>query len=72
MTIQVRVRDGELVVEVLDDGIGMDGNQSSKLNSMGLAGMRERARYLGGRLEVTSKPGEGTRVALLIPLSGGG
>ena len=39
---------------------------------MGLAGMRERARYLGGRLEVTSKPGEGTRVALLIPLSGGG
>ena len=26
VTIQVRVRDGELVVEVLDDGIGMDGN----------------------------------------------
>ena len=72
VTIQVRVRDGELIVEVLDDGIGMDGNQSSKLNSMGLAGMRERARYLGGRLEVTSKPGEGTRMALLVPLSGEG
>ena len=72
VTIQVRVRDGELVVEVLDDGIGMDGNQSSKLNSMGLAGMRERARYLGGRLEITSTPGEGTMVELLIPLSGGG
>jgi signal transduction histidine kinase len=72
VTIQVRVRDGELVVEVLDDGIGTDGNQSSKLNSMGLAGMRERARYLGGRLEITSTPGAGTRVALLIPLSGGG
>jgi two-component system sensor histidine kinase UhpB len=72
VTIQVRVRDGELVVEVSDDGIGMDGNQSSKLNSMGLAGMRERARYLGGRLEITSTPGAGTRVALLIPLSGGG
>ena len=72
VTIQVRVRDGELIVEVLDDGIGMDGNQSSKLNSMGLAGMRERARYLGGRLEITSTPGEGTMVELLIPLSGGG
>jgi signal transduction histidine kinase/ActR/RegA family two-component response regulator len=71
VTIQVRVRDGELVVEVLDDGIGMTTDQSSKLNSMGLAGMRERARYLGGRLEVTSTPGEGTRVALLIPLGGG-
>jgi CheY-like chemotaxis protein len=70
VTIQVRVRDGELVVEVLDDGIGTDGNQSSKLNSMGLAGMRERARYLGGRLEITSTPGAGTRVALLIPLGG--
>jgi signal transduction histidine kinase len=71
VTIQVRVRDGELVVEVSDDGIGMDGNQSSKLNSMGLAGMRERARYLGGRLEITSTPGAGTRVALLIPRGGG-
>jgi signal transduction histidine kinase len=70
VTIQVRVRDGELLVEVLDDGIGMTTDQSSKLNSMGLAGMRERARYLGGRLEVTSTPGEGTRVALLIPLGG--
>ena len=69
VTIQVRVRDGELLVEVLDDGIGMTTDQSSKLNSMGLTGMRERARYLGGRLEVTSTPGEGTRVALLIPLS---
>ena len=72
VTIQVRVRDRELVVEVLDDGIGMATDQSSKFNSMGLAGMRERARYLGGRLEITSKPGEGTRVTLLIPLSGGG
>ena len=72
VTIQVRVRDGELVVEVLDDGIGMVTDQSSKFNSMGLAGMRERARYLGGRLEIISKPGEGTMVALLIPLSGGG
>jgi signal transduction histidine kinase len=72
VTIQVRVRDGELIVEVLDDGTGMATDQSSKLNSMGLAGMRERARYLGGRLDVTSILGEGTRVALFIPLSGGG
>ena len=72
VTIQVRVRDGELIVEVLDDGTGMATDQSSKLNSMGLAGMRERARYLGGRLDVTSILGEGTRVALFIPLSGRG
>ena len=70
--IQARVQDGELIVTVSDDGVGMVTDQSSRLDSMGLGGMRERARYLGGRLQITSILGEGSKVALLIPLSGGG
>jgi signal transduction histidine kinase len=70
--IQARVQDGELIVTVSDDGVGMVTDQSSRLDSMGLGGMRERARYLGGRLQITSILGEGSMVALLIPLSGGG
>ncbi len=35
----------------------------------GLAGMRERAELLGGRLDVSSAPGRGTTVRLTVPLS---
>ena len=35
---------------------------------LGLAGMDERAKYLGGHLEVRSAPGRATRMALQIPL----
>ena len=70
--IQARVQDGELIVTVSDDGVGMVTDQSARLDSMGLGGMRERARYLGGRLQITSILGEGSKVALFIPLSGGG
>jgi len=34
----------------------------------GVMGMRERARQLGGRLSITSEPGQGSCLQLLIPL----
>jgi signal transduction histidine kinase len=33
-----------------------------------LVGLNERARLLGGRLELESSPGEGTRVCVFVPL----
>jgi signal transduction histidine kinase len=35
-------------------------------------GMRERARHFGGRIDITSAPGEGTRMCLTIALPRGG
>jgi PAS domain S-box-containing protein len=55
----------EIVVEVLDDGVGFDPRQSTQ--SVGLGAMRERAALLSGRLEVFSEPAEGTRVRLRVP-----
>ena len=56
-----------LVLTVTDDGQGFDAE--AVLEGCGLAGMRERGNLVGGRLTVRSRPGEGTRVALHVPLT---
>ena len=54
-------------VEVRYDGVGFD-PQSAEVRSrhLGLTSMEERARELGGRLEIRSAPGSGTTVLLLV------
>ena len=54
-------------IEVGDDGVGFD--KPTARARMGLAGMKERAAILMGRLEVRTQPGAGTLVELLIPVS---
>lgn len=58
--------DGEIKLEVGDDGRGID--SSAWARGLGLAGMEERAVILRARLEVRSRPGEGTTVSLSMPL----
>lgn len=57
-------REGRLQINVQDDGIGAGPEPSA---SYGLRNMRDRARLLGGRLEVTGAAGKGTLVQLNIP-----
>jgi PAS domain S-box-containing protein len=51
--------------EVKDDGRGFD--PASVREGVGISGMRERALELGGKLEVESRPGGGTRVKVEVP-----
>jgi signal transduction histidine kinase len=37
--------------------------------SSGLKGMKERVRFLGGKLDIESKPGEGTHIIVELPLN---
>ncbi|HEX9124167.1 MAG TPA: response regulator [Actinomycetota bacterium] len=63
-----------VTVLVQDDGSGFDQTQvehDGVLHSLGLRGMAERARLLGGTLELDSTPGWGTRVRASIPLPEG-
>ena len=55
----------ELSVE--DDGQGFDTEALAK-GRFGLVGLNERARLLGGTLEVCSVPGEGTELKITVPL----
>ncbi len=58
---------GELSMYVRDDGIGIAEDRLEN-GSLGLLGMRERARSAGGDLCIRSRPGRGTLVALRLPL----
>ena len=59
----------ELVVR--DDGVGFDvvaiQEQASRRGSLGLLGMRERVKILGGSLQVESEPGRGTCIRASFP-----
>jgi signal transduction histidine kinase len=66
---RVEVRFGTDGIEVCtaDNGLGFDPNRRARSRSLGMASMRERAQAVGGCLNVTSAPGQGTRVCAELP-----
>jgi signal transduction histidine kinase len=66
--LSLEARDGLLVLAVADDGDGFDASDPAvRSRRLGLTSMEERARELGGTLEIDSRPGEGTTVRLEVP-----
>nr|WP_078644945.1 sensor histidine kinase [Streptomyces varsoviensis] len=76
--------DGQVTLDVYDDGIGftpaaegsgssggVEGSGGEPRTTFGLHGMRERIAELGGTLTVESAPGEGTAVAAVLPVRAG-
>jgi signal transduction histidine kinase len=61
-------REGRLVLQVDDDGQGIDPAALQRATSFGLLGMRERAIQLGGSAAFGRRPEGGTRVAVDVPL----
>ncbi len=57
----------DLVVRVLDDGVGLDPESARILHSHGLLGMQERAHILGGELELLNRQEGGAEVRLRFP-----
>jgi len=56
---------GRLQLVVSDDGRGIAAKETGETH--GMTSMRDRARLLGARLEVTGRPGEGTTVRVTVP-----
>jgi signal transduction histidine kinase len=57
-------RDGRLLLSVRDDGVGgADAGRGS-----GLVGLTDRVEALGGSIRISSRPGEGTQIAVELPV----
>jgi signal transduction histidine kinase len=65
--IRADVVDRALVLTVVDNGRGFDPG-TAREDGLGLLGMEERARLIGGQLRVISAPSDGTQVQLTLPL----
>jgi signal transduction histidine kinase len=64
--VRLKTEGGTIVAEVVDDGRGFD--PGSGRAGIGLSAMRERVEALGGEIEMRSRPGEGTKVTVRVPL----
>lgn len=64
--LAVECEQRQLVMEISDDGVGFQ--VSSTDNGVGLLSIRERAESLGGRVEIDSALGRGTRLRVTFPL----
>ena len=67
VNLRLTVQPDQLHLAVEDDGRGFDPDATLP-QRFGLVGINERARLLGGNLQVESAPGEGTRLHISIPL----
>ena len=67
VSILLSRKDGSVVAVVEDDGSGFDPG-ASREDALGLAGMRERAALVGGRLQIESAVGAGTTLVAEVPL----
>jgi signal transduction histidine kinase len=64
--LALRAMDGDVMLEIADDGIGFDTN-AREMRGSGLRNIRSRARQIGARLDIASTPGSGTRISIHIP-----
>jgi PAS domain S-box-containing protein len=67
--VGLRTDDEAILLEVADDGRGFDPGSAGA--GIGLSAMRERVDELGGEIEVSSRPGNGTEVTVRVPSGDG-
>jgi signal transduction histidine kinase/ligand-binding sensor domain-containing protein len=67
---QFSIEKGVAILKITDNGCGLaaEKNGGNGTAGHGLSSMRARAKELGGTLEISSKPGEGTEILLRVPL----
>jgi signal transduction histidine kinase len=71
VSLELTQRNGFLELIVRDDGRGFEVpgtiERAARRGSLGLLGMRERVQILGGKLQIDSSPGHGTRIHVTVP-----
>ncbi len=68
--MSLRVEGQQVMLMVVDNGRGFDLALADRSQGMGLRTLAENVQAVGGRLEIDSAPGKGTRIAITLPISG--
>jgi signal transduction histidine kinase len=69
VVIELHKQDGQLVMKITDNGVGIYPGSRKGGNSFGLVGVEERIHALNGRFIINSAPGHGTTLTIFIPLA---
>jgi len=66
--VKLFIENDNLVLEIIDNGVGISDERKNNLSSLGLLGMHERATYLGGEFTIEKHKEAGTIVTVKIPI----
>lgn len=66
--VTINCKENRLVMTITDNGKGFDAAIAGKKKTLGLLGMRERIKNMGGQYEIAGSPGSGTAVSVVVPL----
>jgi len=70
VTVHIRSGEGQVEMEVIDNGQGFDLTAMDGIGGMGIVSMRERVERLGGQFSLHSTPGAGARVNVVLEVRG--
>jgi signal transduction histidine kinase len=72
--VRIELSDAEdvLTIEIMDNGKGISGQEMLKPDAFGIRGLQERAKTVGGWLDVSTREGAGTSIILSVPLKSEG
>jgi signal transduction histidine kinase len=66
-SIYLKQEDRKLIMKIRDNGRGIPPSELNNSRAFGLIGMMERAKSIGGTLEIKGTPGKGTTIKLSVP-----
>ena len=67
--IKIEIVNNELNINIKDNGVGIAKEKINDINSLGLTGIRERARYWNGTVDIKGKKNSGTEVLVKLQLN---
>jgi signal transduction histidine kinase len=68
VSLSLRARKGSVILAISDNGDGFSLQAVKGRGGLGLIGIEERVRLVGGKLLIETQPGDGTKIAIEIPL----